>query len=152
MLVHLEMMFFWRFPSIVTPVISVEDDADGVAHLDFFHCIDHIYFCWFVKWIDIYKMSDNVCHFLQNRRYHDCHKDRGNGESNACHREFKPRGGDHPCFRPLCSCSCPLVLCVLICLFGGQSLNENQEEEVIRFEKICQDHSYQRQMQRREKA
>ena len=33
-----------------------------------------------------------------------------------------------------------LVLFVLICLFGGQSLNENQEEEVIRFEKIYQDH------------
>jgi len=31
-------------------------------------------------------------------------------------------------------------LCVLMCLFGGQSLNENQEEEVIRFEKIYQDH------------
>ena len=91
----------------MTPVISVEDDADGVAHLEFFHCIEHTYFGWFVKWKDIYKINDNVCHIIQNRWYHDCHKDWGNCESNACHREFKPRGGDHPCFRPLCSCSCP---------------------------------------------
>ena len=83
---------------------------------------------------DIYKINDNVCHIIQNRRYHDCHKDRGNCESNACHREFKPRGGDHPCFVlfvrvlvlfssfflvsssfslsfSLCFCFCPYPLC-----------------------------------------
>ena len=45
--------------------------------------------------------------------------------------------------------TCPLCSYVF---FGGESLDENQEEEVIRFENIYQDHLYQRQMQRREKA